>query len=178
MTTKTILPLLALAAASAVPAMAQTSMGQPPARYGTNTTTTQNGRGKQPCWQVAGVSQSAMEQERALYESARSQMESVCHNTSMTPQQKHEEMRKIEESVHQRMGSIISPQQQSAMKSCRASRGEGGHMGGGGMHGGGMHQEMERCGEMPGRGTGTGTGAGTGTGNGTGMPAPTPGVHN
>src|SRR5579862_542530 len=137
MTTKTILPLLALAVASAVPAMAQAGMGQPPVRYGNTTTTGQNGRGnKQPCWQVAGVSKSAMEQERALQESARSQMESVCSNTSMTPQQKHEEMRKIEESVHQRMGSIVTPQQQSALHSCRASRGEGGHMGGGGMHGG------------------------------------------
>ena len=170
MTRHTVLPLLVLAMASAAPAVAQMGMGQPPARSGTNSTTTgQTGHGKQqPCWQVAGVSKQAMEQERALHEQARSQMESVCSNSSLTPQQKHEEIRKIEESVHQRMGPIISPQQQSALHACRSSRGEGGHMGGGGMHGGGGM--MHNCGEMP--------GGGTGTGNGTGMPTPQPGVKN
>ena len=173
----TLLPLLVLATASALPAMAQAGMGQPPIRYGTgsNTNTTgQTGRGnKQPCWQVAGVSKSAVEQERALHEEALSKMESVCSNTSLSPQQKREEVRRIEESVHQRMSSIITPQQQSALHSCRSSRGEGGHMGGmggGGMHGGGG--AMHNCGEMPGGGTGTGTGTGTS------LPTPQPGIHN
>jgi hypothetical protein len=171
MNCKTLVALFLLGVASILPAVAQMGTGQAPGRYGTTSTTTgQNGRGnRQPCWQVAGVSKSAMEQERSLHESARSQMEAVCSNSSMTPQQKHEEMRKIEESVHQRMSSIVTPQQQSALQSCRASRGEATHMGA--MHGGGgMHGGMQNCGEMPGRGTGTGTG--------TGMPAPQPGVHN
>jgi hypothetical protein len=101
---------------------------------------------QEPCWQEAGVSKAAMEQRRSIEQSVRGQVASVCANSSLTPQQRQQQIRQIHEQARQQMEALISPQQQEAIKSCQASRGHGGigvHVGGGG-HGG-----MGPCGEMP-----------------------------
>jgi hypothetical protein len=86
-----------------------------------------------------------MQQHKAIEEHTRQQVESVCADSSLTPQQKHEKIQTLEEQAHQEMSRSVTPQQMQALKSCRASRGESGHMGGmGGGHQGGP------CGEMPG----------------------------
>jgi hypothetical protein len=95
---------------------------------------------QEPCWQQAGVSQSALQQRKQIEESAHSQIESVCSDSSLTPQQKQEKIHQIHEQAQKEAGGVISPQQQAALKSCRQSRGEAPHVGG--MHGGGP------CGEM------------------------------
>ena len=95
-----------------------------------------------PCWQQAGISQSAMQQRKQIEESTRSQVESVCSDSSLTPQQKQQKIRQLHQESHKQVGGLIKPQQEQALKSCRASRGEGPHMGG--MHGGGGGP----CGEM------------------------------
>ena len=104
--------------------------------------TTKAGK-QEPCWQVAGISQSAMQQHRELQESAHSQIQVVCTDSSLTQQQKREKIREIHEQTRQKGEALITSQQQQALKSCREERGEGKHMAGNkGMHHGGP------CGDM------------------------------
>ena len=100
---------------------------------------------QEPCWQVAGISQEAMQQHKALEESTHSEIQSVCADSSLTPQQKREKIHQIHEQMRQKGESLITPQQQEALKSCREQRGEGKHMAGNkGMH----HHGGDPCGHM------------------------------
>ena len=96
-----------------------------------------------PCWQQAGVSRSALEQRRQIEENTRSQVESVCSDSSLTPQQKHEKIRQLHQEARQQAERLVTPQQEQALRSCREKRGEVAH--GGGMHAG---SGVGPCGEM------------------------------
>ena len=98
---------------------------------------------KEPCWQQAGVSRSAIEQRHQIAAQMHQQIESVCHNSSLTAQQRHQQIQQIREQARSRMNGLVSPGQMQTIRSCRAQRGIGG---GGGFHGSGMGP----CGEMPG----------------------------
>ena len=100
---------------------------------------------QEPCWQVAGISKSAMEQRRTIAENTRSEVQSVCADTSLTVAQKHEKIRQIREQAKGQEEALVTPEQMQALHSCQASRGHstgGVHMGGGGGHGSGP------CGEL------------------------------
>ena len=103
---------------------------------------------QEPCWQVAGISKSAMERRRAIAQSTRSQVESVCADSALTISQKQQKIRQIREQAKQEEESLVSPTQMQALHACQEQRGHGGgggsHMGGG--HGGGTGP----CGELPG----------------------------
>jgi len=116
---------------STFPLAAQTA----PSSASTRGTTTTQPAHQSPCWQQAGISQSAMQQRKQIEENTHSQVESVCSDSSLTPQQKQQKIRQLHQEAQQQMGGLATPQQEQALKSCRASRGEGPHMGG--MHGGG-----------------------------------------
>jgi hypothetical protein len=106
-----------------------------------STTPARPGR-QAPCWQQAGVSQAAIQRHRQIEERTRSEVEAVCSDSSLTAQQKEQKIHQLHEQAHQQAQSVISPQQEEALKACREKRGEGVHMGG--MHGGGGGP----CGEM------------------------------
>ena len=110
-------------------------------------TTTTNPNRQEPCWQVAGVSKSAIQQRQALQRSARQEIESVCANPSLSVTQKRERIREIHQQEHQQVEGLISPQQQEAIRACQQSR--GGHLGGGGGHSTGGHIAGP-CGTIPG----------------------------
>ena len=130
-----------LAAALGATAMGQTPM--PPVRGGAPGTVPARRPRQEPCWQVAGVSKSAMEQERVMHRQAKQEVEAVCANSSLSLQQKREQIREIHMREKQQSEGLISPAQREAMRSCQAERGHGGgHAVGGGGHGGGP------CGEM------------------------------
>jgi hypothetical protein len=114
---------------------------------------------QEPCWQEAGVSKAAIEQRRSIEQGVRGQVASVCANSSLTPQQRQQQIRQIHERAHQQIDALISPQQQEAIKSCQASRGHGG----GGVHAGGGGRGMGPCDEMPSAKSGTPQPAGAGT---------------
>ena len=101
---------------------------------------------QEPCWQEAGISKGAMQERKSIEQSTRSEVQSVCANSSLTPQQRREQIRSIRERSHQQIDALISPQQREALKTCQQSRGKG-HPGGGGFHGGGGHGEGP-CGEL------------------------------
>lgn len=98
---------------------------------------------REPCWEVAGVSPSAIRERRSIALQARSEVESVCANSSLSIQQKRQEIKQIHERERQQIDAIISPAQREAMRSCQQSRGNVGHGGGGHLGGGGGP-----CGEM------------------------------
>jgi type IV secretory pathway VirB10-like protein len=80
---------------------------------------------QQPCWEVAGVSKSALEQRRSIQQRTRSEVEAVCADSSLTPQQRQQKIRQIHEQAKQEVDALITPQQTEAMKSCQASRNRG-----------------------------------------------------
>jgi len=100
-----------------------------------------------PCWQEAGVSKSAMQEREAIQRRTKSEVEAVCAETSLTPQQRQQKIQQIHQQAKQQMDALVSPQQLEAMKSCQMSRNHGGghpgvgHPGAGGGHG--------PCGELP-----------------------------
>lgn len=98
----------------------------------------------EPCWQVAGVTKSALQQRRAIAQQARQEIASVCANSSLSLAQKRQQIQQIHRQERQQIDAIITPAQQQTMRSCQEQRhtghSSGGHVGGG--HGG-------PCGEMP-----------------------------
>jgi len=98
-----------------------------------------------PCWEVAGISKGAMDQRRAIQQRTRAEVEAVCAETSLTPQQRQQKIRQIHEQSKHEMDALVTPQQMEELKSCQMSRSHGGGQGGGhpgvGGHG--------PCGEMP-----------------------------
>ncbi len=106
----------------------------PGTRPTTRGTTPANRR--EPCWQVAGVSKSAMEQRRIIGQQTRQEVEAVCANASLSPAQKQERIRAIHQQERQQMEALISPQQREAMRACQQQRGGGAHLGGGHLGGG------------------------------------------
>ena len=150
---KCVFPVL-LAAVFLASALAQVRVPQPPQPSPGGGTTlpprkggpTMTGPRREPCWQVAGISKTTMEQRHSLARQARQEIESVCANSSLSLQQKRERIREIRQQEKQQADALVTPQQQEALRACQQSRG-GGHGGGG--HAGGGHG-VGPCGEMPG----------------------------
>lgn len=93
---------------------------------------------QEPCWQVAGVSKSVIQQRRVITQQTRHEVEAVCANASLSKQQKRQQIQQIHQRERQEVDGLISPAQQEAMRSCQEQRHGGGHGGGhlGGGHGG------------------------------------------
>ncbi len=125
-------------------ALAQVPTPRPPIIVGRNL-----GKGprQEPCWQEAGISKAAMQQRRSLERSSRSEIQSVCADTSLTPQQRREQIRAIHERTRQQIDALISPQQRETLKSCQQAR-NAGHPHGGGIHAGGGGRGEGPCGEL------------------------------
>ena len=98
----------------------------------------------EPCWEVAGVSKSAIQQRRMITQQARQQVEAVCANRSLSIQQKRQQIQQIRQRERKEIEGVITPAQQEAMRSCQEGR-NGAHHGGGGHLGGGHGGP---CGEM------------------------------
>lgn len=112
--------LFALAAIlSAAPLLAQDA---PPA----NSSPTRPARrgGGEACWQQAGVQKSSIEELWSIQRETHSQIESVCSNSSLTPQQKHQQVQEIREQAHQKIAGLITPEQEKTLVACRQARGE------------------------------------------------------
>lgn len=107
---------------------------------------------QEPCWQVAGISKSAIEQRKSIMQNAHSQVEAVCADTSLTAQQRNEKIRQIHQQAKQQVDALITPSQMESLRSCQSSR-AGAHPSGGGHPSGGAGGGP--CGELPGTGTGT-----------------------
>jgi Spy/CpxP family protein refolding chaperone len=99
----------------------------------------------EPCWQQVGISKSAMEERAAIQRETRAQVEAVCANSSLTPQQRQQQIRQIREEAKQRMEALVSPEQQEALRACQQERAAAHPPATGGQHHGGTGP----CGELP-----------------------------
>ncbi len=138
---ETVLALLAGIILSA--ALSENVIAQVPVRTGPPAASRPTPRPRvEPCWEVAGVSKSAIQQRRVVAQQARQEVEAVCANSSLSIQQKRQQIQQIRQRERQEIDAIITPAQQADMRSCQEQR-NGGHGGGhvGGGHGG-------PCGEM------------------------------
>ena len=111
------------------------------------------------CFQKAGVDKSVREQLFSIQREAHSQIESVCSNTSLTPQQKHQQVEEIHQQTHQKIGGLITPEQDDELRACRQQhQGGANHPGGGLGMGGGCgdwgHGGMRRGGPNSAQGSG------------------------
>jgi hypothetical protein len=110
---------VALAAASVVGQQAK-----PPAQPGSGAT----GAHHIPCARQIGISPAALPQRRAIVEAARAKVAELCKNDSLTPQQRHEQMRQIHQQARQQADAVIPSAQLAALKECQekqsASSGE------------------------------------------------------
>ncbi|HWX91356.1 MAG TPA: hypothetical protein VNY29_01895 [Terriglobales bacterium] len=75
-----------------------------------------------PCWQQVGISKGVIEQRRSLEQNTRTQVESVCADSSLTPQQKHQKIKELRQQARQQIDAIITAQQQEELKACNAQR--------------------------------------------------------
>jgi Spy/CpxP family protein refolding chaperone len=78
----------------------------------------------EPCWQQAGIEKSAMEQIWSIQRETRTQVEGVCANSSLTPEEKHQQLKEIHQQAHEKMDGIITADQQKAMTACQQERRE------------------------------------------------------
>jgi len=103
--------------------------------------------GAPPCLQKAGIDRSVMEQMHAIQSETRSEIASVCENSSLTAQQKQEQVQQIHQAAKQKIDSLITPQQQEALHACQQQMGMN-HQGMGGHQGMGHPGMGGGCGEM------------------------------
>lgn len=71
-----------------------------------------------PCWKQVGISPASMEQRRAIMEGARTKVQTVCKDDSLTADQKKEQIHQIREEAKQQAEGLIPPAQQEALKKC------------------------------------------------------------
>jgi hypothetical protein len=98
-----------------------------------------------PCWQVAGVTKSALQERRVIAQEARHEIAKLCANSSLSLGQRRHEIQQIHQRERQQIEAVITPAQQEAMRSCQEQRNPG-HSGGGHVAGG---RGSGPCGQMP-----------------------------
>jgi hypothetical protein len=156
---KLFCPVVFLVCAGTLLAQSAPSTTTPPA---------QNGPGRhENCFQQAGLERSVMEQIRSIVHDAHTQIDGVCSNSSLTPQQKNQQVREIREKAMQEREGLMTADQQKTVAACQQAR-HANHPAGNGAHEG----LLGGCGEMP-RGGSRPGGALNGAGNGTSN-APSP----
>lgn len=102
---------------------------------------------QEPCWQVAGISKGAMQERQAIQQRTRSEVEAVCAEAGLTPQQRQQKIQQIRQQSKAELDALVSPLQMEELKSCQMSRNHGGAHGG--AHPGAGHGP---CGELPAKG--------------------------
>ncbi len=142
------LALVVLLPASSLLAQTTTTAQPSTSPPGITAQTTRNprirGARQRPCWQQVGIPQSAIERRKQIEETARSQVQAVCHDSSLSPQQKREKIRQLREQARNEAEALLTPQQQEALRTCREQ-----HVAGRGRRGGIHRGGAGPCGEMP-----------------------------
>jgi Spy/CpxP family protein refolding chaperone len=83
-----------------------------------------------PCFQKAGIEKSVMKQLFSIQRESHSQIQNVCSDTSLTAQQKQQQVRQIHQQTHQKIEGLITPEQEKALMACRQQHQGGNHPGG------------------------------------------------
>ncbi len=75
-----------------------------------------------PCWQLAGVSRSAMRQRRMIVRNMHNQIQLVCANFKLSAQQREQRIDQIRADAQAHMRAFLSVVQIDSINSCRARR--------------------------------------------------------
>lgn len=85
-----------------------------------------------PCFKQAGVSDQTWQKIMGIHKTTHQQVVSICENTSLNSSQKRDQIRQAWRQTEQQVHSLLTPQQQDAVKVCRQQRrANRGEMGGG-----------------------------------------------
>jgi hypothetical protein len=82
---------------------------------------------QEPCWKQAGITRPVMEQHQQIERDAHTQIASVCEDSSLTPQQKQEQVKQIRQQAEGKTSALIPAEQLSALHACQQQR-RGGNM--------------------------------------------------
>jgi Spy/CpxP family protein refolding chaperone len=77
---------------------------------------------QEPCWRQAGISQSAMQQRHEIERDTHSQIAAVCANSSLTTQQKQQQVKEIHDQAQEKVNALITPEQQNTLHACQQQR--------------------------------------------------------
>lgn len=105
---------------------------------------------REPCWKKVGIPESVVEQRKSIHESTRAKLEAVCTDSSLSDQQKREQVRDVEKSAHEQMEALLTSQQREQLKDCQRKHehGMGQHHQGEHMPGGGHSGHANPCDEI------------------------------
>ena len=81
------------------------------------------GRGGRMAQQL-GLTDQQKTQLQAMHQDTKSKVEAVCNNSSLSPQQKMDQIRSIRQGQQQQMMTILTPDQQAKLKQMRERRHE------------------------------------------------------
>ena len=99
-------------------------------------------KGESACFQKAGVPDSVWQRVHAIRQSTHQQVATICQNPSLTPEQRHQQIKQTHEQAKRQIDALLTPQQLEGIKACRderrAERTAGGKVGGGKAGGGGQ----------------------------------------
>ncbi len=73
------------------------------------------------CANQVGISPQVLQQRRAIMEAARTKIQGVCQDTSLSAQQKKEQIHQIHQEAAQQAEALIPADQLEALKKCQAS---------------------------------------------------------
>jgi hypothetical protein len=79
------------------------------------------------CWKQVGISPAVIQQRKAIMEAAKSKIEGVCGDDSLTAQQKKEQIHQIHQEAVQQAEGLIPAAQMEALKKCQAAYTTGSH---------------------------------------------------
>jgi hypothetical protein len=79
------------------------------------------------CWKQVGISPAVMQQRKAIMEAAKSKLQDVCKDDSLTAQQKKEQIHQIHQEAMQQAEALIPAAQMEALKKCQATNSTGAH---------------------------------------------------
>jgi len=141
--------LVVLLSASSLLAQTTTTAQPSTSSPGITTQTTRNprirGARQRPCWQRSAFpSRRSSGDNRLKRLPAPRCRRSVCHDSSLSPQQKREKIRQLREQARNEAEALLTPQQQEALRACREQ-----HVAGRGRRGGIHRGGAGPCGEMP-----------------------------
>jgi Spy/CpxP family protein refolding chaperone len=106
--------------------------------------------GEAACFQKAGVPDSVWQQVHAIRQNDHQQVAAICLNTSLTPDQRHQQIKQAHAQAKRQIDALLTPQQLAGIKSCRAER-RAEHTGGGKKGGGGRGDVCAKVGGAGGK---------------------------
>lgn len=77
---------------------------------------------QEPCWQQAGISQDAKQQRDQIALDRREQIQAVCADSSLNPQEKKQKIKEIRQQAKEKIDSVISADQEQQLTACQKER--------------------------------------------------------